>query len=385
MRRDTPFFDLKIPGFKKTFKISDDRDSVLIEQTLLNHDFRPPVQLSFEDYLRARYRLGYKKAWRNYVNQTLFSEMKKNNKGKGIGFDIPIPIKSQAFQKIFGGNSVGLQVVGNVTIDGGLRHEKRSEVKTAINRHSNYNFKMKQTQRFTVKGNVGQKVNVYVDQDSERPFEFDNAIRLEYKGFEDEVVESIEAGNVSLSLPATRFVTFSAKNSGLFGIKANMRLGNLKMTTIASQEKGQKQKLSISGGATSEENKIDDYEYRRGTYFFLNKYFREQFTNIDANGVHLINDATKIISRIEVYKSEDRYYNQADAIVGWAIADPAGVTSDPPDTSIVDQNHYKGYFKRLEQNTDYYVDKELGYIAMNQPLHKGEVLAVAYQIGRAHV
>lgn len=379
MRRDTPFFDLKIPGFKKTFKISDDRDSVLIEQTLLNHDFRPPVQLSFEDYLRARYRLGYKKAWRNYVNQTLFSEMKKNNKGKGIGFDIPIPIKSQAFQKIFGGNSVGLQVVGNVTIDGGLRHEKRSEVKTAINRHSNYNFKMKQTQRFTVKGNVGQKVNVYVDQDSERPFEFDNAIRLEYKGFEDEVVESIEAGNVSLSLPATRFVTFSAKNSGLFGIKANMRLGNLKMTTIASQEKGQKQKLSISGGATSEENKIDDYEYRRGTYFFLNKYFREQFTNIDANGVHLTNDTTKIISRIEVYKSEDRYYNQADAIVGWAIADPAGVTSDPPDTSIVDQNHYKGYFKRLEQNTDYYVDKEVGYIAMNQPLHKGEVLAVAYR------
>ena len=373
-----PYFRNKISGLKKVYEIDENNTTVSIKQTLLNDNFVSPVTLSLEDYINLRYQISPSSIWRDYVNKNLFSEVRQAQGGKGIGFDIPIPIKSQAFQKIFGGNTVGLSVQGNVTIDGGLRHEKRSEVKTAINRHSNYNFKMKQTQRFTVKGNVGEKVNVYVDQDSERPFEFDNAIKLEYKGFEDEVIESIEAGNVSLSLPSTRFVTFSAKNSGLFGIKTNMRLGNLKMTTIASQEKGQKKKLSISGGATSDENRIDDSNWRKGTYFFLNTDYRENF-KIFQDGLHVA--SPNIVSRIEVYKVEPRLHTQADAIFGWAIADTTGLTgSDPtnPDTSEVDKDHYKGYFKRLEQNTDYYIDKDLGFIALNQPL-RDEILAVAYR------
>jgi len=374
-----PYFPVSMPGLKQVYHITNNFQSVTIERKVRNWQAFPPIVMPFRNYLDLRYRFGKTQTVHDYFSRSLFEAANQVNKSKGIGFDIPIPIKSQAFQRIFGGNTVGLKVVGNVTIDGGLRHEKRSEVKTAINRQSNFNFKMKQTQRFTVKGNIGQKVNVFVDQDSERPFDFENAIRLEYKGFEDEIIESIEAGNVSLSLPASRFVTFSAKNSGLFGIKANMRLGNLKMTMIASQEKGQKKKLTISGGATSEENKINDYEYRAGTYFFLNYFFRKQFKNVDQNGNHKY-DPRRAIKRIEVYKSEVGYQSKIGegAIYGWAIAHPEGANPQHPDTSTVDQNHYNGYFMRLDQ-TEYFIEPDLGYIALNQPLRKGEVLAVAYE------
>lgn len=383
--RYTPYFRNKIPGLQTVYEIPPDRSSVTIEHRLMGKPVLTPVILPFDEYLSLRYSLEKETQRKQFFVQALEQRSDLSRRGGGIGFDIPIPIKSQAFQRIFGGNTVGLKVVGNVTIDGGLRHEKRSQVKTAINRQSDYNFRMKQTQRFTVKGNIGQKVNVYVDQDSERPFEFENAIRLEYKGFEDEIVESIQAGNVALSLPASRFVTFSAKNSGLFGIKANMRLGNLKMTVIASQEKGQKKKLTITGGATSEENKINDYEYRAGTYFFLNYYYREQFKKLDNQGNHIY-DPRRSIKRIEVYKSEDGYQSKVGegAVYGWAIAYPDRANPENPDTTVVDQNHYNGYFIRLEQ-TEYFVEKDLGYIVLEQPLRKGEVLAVAYEDSSGNV
>ena len=374
-----PLFPNKIPGLKTTYEIQDDLKSVCIQQTLYGQDFKLPVRLAFQDYLDIRYQIGQEQSWINYLSNGPFEESQVSNRS-GVGFEIPIPIKSAAFQKIFGGSSVGLQVTGNITINGGLRHEKRSQVKTALNRPSDFNFKMKQTQRFTVKGNIGEKVNVFVDQDSERPFEFNNAVRLQYKGFDDEIVESIEAGNVSLSLPGSRFVTFSTKSTGLFGIKSKFRFGNMKMTAIISQEKGQKKRLSITGGSTDEASKIDDYNYRKGTYFFLNRYFRDQFSNVNQDFIHLIEDPNRSIVEIEVYKSE--FNGQAKigegVVQGWAIAFPEGANPANPDTFFVDQNHHKDFFKRLEQ-TEYFVQKELGYIALERPLSTGEVLAVSYR------
>ncbi len=372
-----PYLKNNLSGLKRKFSIDSTLTTVTVSETFMNNWFRIPTFLPFRDYLQLGLSHKAQALWRKAAHDQIFGERLENRNGRGIGFDIPIPIKSQAFQKIFGGASVGLKVVGNINIDGGLRHEKRSEVKTAINRQSDYNFKMKQTQRFTVKGNVGQKVNVYVDQDSERPFEFDNAIRLEYKGFDDEIIKSIEAGNTTLSLPATQFVTFSGKNSGLFGIKANAQIAGLRITAIASQEKGQKKKLSIHGGATEDEYKIQDYEYRKGTYFFLNDFYRDNYRNVNSDGMHLY-DATRVISRIELYKSDVRYESKPGSIPGWALADPEEAHPEHPDTSTVDQEHYRGYFLRIDPN-DYYVDRQLGYIALNSPLREGEVLAVAYR------
>lgn len=372
-----PYLQNHLQGLKREFKIDSTRSHVTVSESLLGTWFRIPRFIPFKDYLSLGISHQNQNLWQEAVHDQIFGKRLEKQGGKGIGFEIPIPIKSQAFQKIFGGASVGLKVVGNISIDGGLRHEKRSEVKTAINRQSDYNFKMKQTQRFTVKGNVGKKVNVYVDQDSERPFEFDNAIRLEYKGFEDEIVKSIKAGNIALSLPATQFVTFSGKNSGLFGIKAKAQIGNLNITAIASQEKGQKKKLSIQGGATEDENKIQDYQYRKGTYFFLNDFYRNNYKNVNSDGIHEYNP-DRVISKIELYKSDVRYESKPGSLPGWAIADINGTHPENPDTNTVDQQHYRGYFLRIDP-TDYYIDRELGYIALNSPLREGEVLAAAYR------
>ncbi len=327
-------------------------------------------------------RLAYEQAlaWHKAAAENIYRANEDERRGPGgVSIDIPVPIKSRAFEQIFGGNTVGLNVQGDITIKGGFRNEKRSEVKTAYTRGSDFSFKMQQTQRFTVTGRIGEKVTVNVDQDSERAFDFENNIKLNYTGFDDDIVQKIEAGNVSLSLPGTRFVTYGGNSAGLFGIKSEMQLGNLALTAIASQEKGENKKLSLSGGATEGSQKIQDYEYRRFTYFFLDTLYRAQYRYYARKWVHTYDVPSVFngqrgtgVNRIEVYRSRGGDDRDPKAIPGAAYRDPNPAKRDSTE-------FYSGFFIRLDPSTDYYIEKTLGYIFMTNPLGPEEVLAVAYQ------
>ncbi|TDI84103.1 MAG: cell surface protein SprA, partial [Caldithrix sp.] len=375
------------PNVRQEVDIESLDEMVLIRQTVLQDDIRPPLALTFNEYVRLLQEQQMKKYWREYaaLNAT---ETEQGKRGAGgINFEIPVKIKSKTFQKIFGGGSVGLVVSGNIRIQAGLRREDRSEVRTAITRGASTNFKMQQTQRFSVTGRIGDKVTVNVDQDSERAFEFDNNVRLVYQGYDDEVVRRFEAGNISLSLPGTRYVTFSGKNSGLFGLKSEMVLGSLNLTTIASQEKGQSQRLSLTGGATSGSHRIEDYRFLANQYFFLDDDYRRQYRYFNADGVHALIDsiATPIFSdSIEVYKAAAGYESTfPDRVIqGQATLDGQPV---PPDQFIQQAGAAAaGKFIRLERN-EYTVQYELGYIRMNTPVTDNEILAVAYKTTNGQV
>lgn len=67
-----------------------------------------------------------------------------------------------------------------------------------------------------VNGKVGDKVNFNLNYNTESSFEFDQKmLKLNYKGKEDDIIKSIEAGNVSMPLNSSLIPGSSA----LFGIK----------------------------------------------------------------------------------------------------------------------------------------------------------------------
>ena len=373
---------------KREAKLDSTGQFINFTETFDDFDFRVPVYMTREDFIETKRINRMRALWlRTSSNRMSEGTRFKSKGGGGLRIDIPIEIRSKTFQKIFGSGSVGLDVTGDISIRGGFRNEKRSEVKTALNRGSDNSFKMEQTQKFNVGGHIGEKVEIRVDQDSEATFDFDNAIHLTYTGDEDEVIKSIEAGNISISLPGTEFVTFGGKSSGLFGIKTSMQLGRLGLTAVASQEKGEKKKLSLAGGASEEAKEIQDYNYKKGTYYFLDESYRGNYLHTDDDGV-FITDPNKYIHKIEIYKSAANYQQKySESIRGWALTPKAGATTaeqitsgtvTPEDTSIVDPEHYLGYFIRLEK-TEYYLEDRLGYIRLNVPLQDGEVLAVAYK------
>ncbi|MCK4640181.1 MAG: hypothetical protein KAU06_02485, partial [Candidatus Marinimicrobia bacterium] len=118
------------------------------------------------------------------------------------------------------GQRVSLRVSGNVNINGRLQNQKRSQVRSGYREGQSTTFIVDQKQQLNIEGKIGDKISILVDQDSERDFDFENALKIIYTGEEDDIVQKVEAGNVALSLPGTQYVTFSGKNNGLFGLKA---------------------------------------------------------------------------------------------------------------------------------------------------------------------
>jgi cell surface protein SprA len=355
--------------------IDSTHQTVLIRDVLSDHDFFIPRRMPLNDYLKSRSRIEMDQAWFSYKTQKINTAAQAGSGGRGITIATP-KIKSEAFRRVFGGETLSLNVTGNITINGEMRNEKRSQTKSAADRAPNTSFQMKQTQNFKVTGKIGENVSVDVDQDSERMFEFENAIHLKYSSEEDGIIQSIEAGNVALSLPGTRFVTFSAQNAGLFGIKSQMKIGALDLTAIASMEKGEKKKLSLSGGKEDAVQKIYDFDYKRNVRFYLNDFYRRNMSRIGiATGGYPTIPPDSIVDKIAVYKSDANYQNKVGegAIRAWALLDPLR-----PDTSRTDQMHYRGYFMRLDPK-EYYINESLGFIILDTPLQESEALAVAFR------
>lgn len=360
---------------RKTVVDSTGRN-ISVREELFNEPLRLPYAATLSDYFAQRVLYEQRMLWYRTASKSVYTTLESKAGRGGVDIDIPVPIKSKAFSQIFGGSSVGLNVQGDIRIEGSYRRENRSEVRTFLNQGANNNFKLNQTQKFTVTGRIGEKVTVNVDQDSERAFDFENSIKLNYTGFEDDIVKKIEAGNISLSLPGTRFVTVSSTSAGLFGLKSEMQLGDLNITTVASQEKGESKKLSLSGGAANQEAyKVDDYQYRKLTYFFLDTLYRRQYRTYASKWIHTYIPGTQI-ARLEVYKIADE--SDPSSIPGVAYRQPATVRngrSIPLDSIEV----YRGYFKKLTPLVDYYPVPDQGYIRMETPINEGDVLAVAYQ------
>ncbi len=361
-------------GFKYVTRLDSSGQRISITYKLNDLDILIPHHLTLEEYLNRRSKIDMWKQWRDHNYFHLNESDLGSRSGRGLVIETP-KIESRAFRSIFGGDRMSLNVTGRITIDGGMRIEKRSQNRTALNRGSNANFEMKQTQQFKVEGKVGENVSISVDQNSERTFEFENSVKLQYNSDEDGIVQSIEAGNVSLSLPGTRFVTFSAQNSGLFGIKSKFKIGSLDLTAIASIEKGQKKKLSIEGGQQEEEVEVRDYSYKKWTYFFLDSVYRKQFENYSSDRLHII-DPGLIIADIELYKYGSGIdESTTGAIHAFAVPDPEVIDTDTTKTGPESRDWW---MVNLDKS-DFELFPELGAVALNTSLMENEVLAVAYR------
>ena len=113
-----------------------------------------------------------------------------------------------------------LSLNGNVTINGNMIFQDQELVRSTLNQTQNTHLEFDQKQHLNIQGKIGDRITVNMDQDSERDFQWENNLRITYDGYEDDIIQKIEAGNISLSLPSTKYVTFSGKNQGLFGIKS---------------------------------------------------------------------------------------------------------------------------------------------------------------------
>ena len=222
---------------------------------------------------------------------------REGNKRQGLSIGVALP---KRFDQMFGEGGANLRVSGYRRITFSGRSQWQDAAGSGINKQSKFPaLNMEQISRFDIQGTIGSKITVSVSQDNQTDIPLANRLIIRYKGDEDDVLRTVEAGNTTLSLPNTNFVGYSQQIQGLFGLKAEAQVGNLSVIGIASQEKGSSESAVIS--ATGEENAdyLRDYAYQEGRIFDL-FYPTEEFGPYDS------------IRQIIVYE-EERSIDNAEA------------------------------------------------------------------------
>lgn len=394
-RKKNGFFAYPSPALlTRTTTIDSTGEYVIIKEKLGNMELKPYVKIKLSEYIELR-----KMATNRKVFESLGYKYELKEKKDDLGnlfqdlTNIVIPLPSSDVFSIFGPPTISLRINGSINISGGVKSETTEGVTTALRGNTQTTPDFKQTVMVNVEGKIGDKLSINADWNTERQFEYENSLKLNYKGYEDEIIQSIEAGNVSLQAPG-----LIGSSEALFGIKALFKFGAFSLTALASQKKSEVQEMAITGGASAKNMEIRLHQYSENHFFIDNVY---SLTDDKHNFFYLLygkstyqpNDSARYykVKEIEVYKSITGT-KQPDEIKANSFIDlPNRVES-----SLSDINYYRtqrntkepvtgeseiGYrFTKLIYGFDYIFQPETGYISFNTQIQNEDVVAVAYRI-----
>jgi hypothetical protein len=157
-----------------------------------NLNYRLPQAMSLDDYIDYEFDQSIRDYWRQ---RSRTHEMDQR------GSLIPqLTIGGEAFNRVFGGNVVNIQPQGYVEVSFGyqVNTTENPAIPERLRRVPTFDFDEKI--QMNVMGQIGTKMNMRVNYNTEATFDYENKMNLEYTGDEDEIIKRIEAGNVSLAI-----------------------------------------------------------------------------------------------------------------------------------------------------------------------------------------
>ncbi|OFY50107.1 MAG: cell surface protein SprA [Bacteroidetes bacterium GWF2_49_14] len=374
-----------------------------------------PFYLSSKDYRQY----DFNKSIRDYWIQRVGGESFQSQQGL-----IPkLYIGGEAFDRIFGSNTININPQGSAELIFGLQINKTDNPALPEKVRKNTTFDFDNKIQMNVTGQIGDKLELGISFNTEATFDFENKTRIAYTGKDDEILRKVEAGNVSLPLSGS-LITGS---QSLFGIKTEMQFGRLTVTSIFTQQQGKSESIDIQGGAVANEFEVHADEYESNRHFFLSQYFRDTYdqslrsTPVISSGVNItrvevwvtnkngnFTDSRNIVAFMDLAEGmfpgdsnifntnfvkvtgSGRYpYNDLNDLYQNLLANYSGIRDIGQVTSVLSPLASFGFmggqdYEKIENarklaTDEYQLNAKLGYISLNQELNSDEILAVSYE------
>lgn len=370
--------------------------------------YRKPTYLTFDEFLALR----AQKQEAEYFSQ-------RRNVLSGLNYKLPRPklsVTDNLFNRIFGTGKVEIRPQGDINLIAGYQGQNIKNPALPERARKNGGFDFDMNANLNVVGNIGSKLKLPISYNTLANFDFENQLKLDYTGTDDEIIKRIEAGNVSYQ---SRGSLISGAQS-LFGIKTQLQFGKLFVTGVLANQRAQKQSIGVQGGSTTSvfDFKANDYEENR--HFLLAQYFRGNYNNAMAK-LPIVQSQAQIL-RIEVWvTNRNGSTTETRDIVGLmdlAEGQPFQATNPnmqpykPQPNNLPDNDvtflyrnivndpssrnsstitgklsamglravqDFEKTFARQLGPDEFYFNPQVGFISLNQPLQPDEVLAVAFQ------
>jgi len=316
------------------------------------------------------------------------------------------------FNRLFGNGKIEISPQGNVDLTTGYQGQNIKNPTLPESARKNGGFDFDMNAQVNVNANIGNKLKFPINYNSLANYGQDNQLKLDYSGVDDEIIKRIEIGSVTF--PSRSTLIPGAQQ--LFGIKTQLQFGKLNVTAVLANQKSTRQSANLQGGASSQSInlKADDYEENR--HFLLGQYFKDNFNKVMSNLPAVITPIQVLRLEVWVTNKNGSTINTRDVVGLMDIGE-----KNPYRTDIVHQTNTNPYpsnasndlygnvarngsnrnpalvvnnlqtfglspvqdfekiFARKLDSSQYFFNRQVGYVSLAQPLQTDEVLAVAYQ------
>lgn len=343
-------------------------------------------------------------------------------------------VNNNFFESIFGGNTIEVIPQGSVAMDLGVIWQKNDNPSLSPRNRTNLSFDFDQRISLSMLGKIGERLQVTANYDTEATFDFQNIVKLDYTPTEDDIIQTIEVGNVNMPLNSSLIQGAQS----LFGVKTQLQFGKTTVTGVFSEQRSQNNTVVAQGGGTLNEFSLTALDYDENRHFFLAQYFRDNYDRALSTYPYIQSQIQ--ITRIEVWVTNRSQQTlnvrnvvaiqdlgEADVTktrVGQNNGNAPGFFNGPADLrprnnandydpALIDNggalnrnirdiatveggfnggsfsggyNPNQGFdyallenARKMEQGRDFDFNSQLGYISLNQRLSNDEVLGVAFQ------
>ncbi len=405
--------DLRNPSNIKTEAVYDPATGMYVIHTKVGeYDLVTPFQMSAADY----HNMVVRQDMMDYYRE-------RNAQAVQDGEKQPFNILDMNFalgplEKVFGPGGVRLTTQGSIQLKMGIKTNKTDNPALSVNSRRKTYFDFDNKIQATIQASVGDKMKFNMTYNTDATFDFDSKnLKLAYEGKEDEIIKSIEAGNVSMTTGSSLI----RGSTALFGVKTKLQFGKLTLTGLVSQQNSESQTVNATGGVQTTPFTLNADDYDANRHFFLSQFFYENYDDFAAKLPYVSSGVN--ITRIEVWvTNKSGRYDESRNFVGFMdLGENHNLANDYWIPNMGQQNpsnqsnnllsviktEYPGarninsvtqaleplnafgisggkdYEKvesaRLLTSSEYTLNSTLGYISLKSALTSDEVLAVAFE------
>lgn len=406
----SPFSLQNPPGIGTVINYDPNTNTYNFQYMTGNTPFGPGAYMDVNEYIDYDLQKSINDYWHNHSS----SYSGGNRRGGGL---IPeLHVGGDIFESIFGSNTIDIRPSGNVELKFGFKYVQNDNYSLPVKNRKVPTFLFDEDIQLNLIAKIGDKIEFNLNYTTDE-LTLDNnmdKIKLKYAGKEDDILQLVEFGNVTLPLNST-LITGS---QSLFGVKTQLKFGNLMVTAVASQKNSTSETVTITGGAEENEFYFRADEYEENKHFFLGQFFRDHY-NEYLSTLPLVGSPI-VITKIEVWRTTvgaaTTNNRNVVAFTDLGEADPEfqALSYNPMysggqypdnqinnlnmfvDTSMIRNistvsnnlqslgfkagvNYEKVENARLLSPSEYTFNSKLGFISLNSALSSDQVLAVAFQ------
>lgn len=407
-----PFFLKNPPGIGQSIIYDPFTNTYNFQYMTGSQPFGPGASMDIKEYLDYDLQQSIHDYWQNQ-SRSLGSN---GSSRRGGGLIPQLHVGGDIFEGIFGSNTIDIRPSGNVGLRIGAKFTKTNNDYLPEKQRRNLQLDFDEDIQLNLLAKIGDKIefNLNYSTDELSVTTKTDQIKLKYNGKEDDILQLVEFGDITFPLNSTLI----SGSQSLFGVKTQLKFGNLFVTAVASSKKSSTQTMTITGGAEENDFYFRADEYEENKHFFLGQFF-EQHYNGYLSTLPLVSSPI-VITKIEVWRTTvgaattnnrnivaftdlgeynpefqnisynpaysggqypDNYINNLTSYADSSlIRNIASVTGNMQSLGLkAGTNYEKIENARLLSPSEYTVNSKLGFISLNSALSSDQVLAVAFQ------